>query len=182
MQQLDTSAVPESLGDLIEWCKEHDFCKALERHNDPLASYCLPLYTAFVIQVGYDIKPERQVIQINFASTWFLLNAVRAIETGWVIQLNGDATFGFCRADIDMIALCFCSFGGSNNPVCFSYIPHQSEGEKLYTKTYYEMQSAFMALLKAETRKACEFSTYMEMIKSRPELVKYLAGPRFKEN
>ena len=81
-----------------------------------------------------------------------------------------------------MIALGFCSFGGANNPVCFSYIPHQAEGEKLYTKTYYEMQSAVMALLKAETRKACEFSTYMKMPKSRPELVKYLAGPRFKEN
>ena len=44
------------------------------------------------------------------------------------------------------------------------------------------MQSAVMTLLKTETRKACEFSTYMKMLKSRPELVKYLAGPRFKEN
>ena len=69
-----------------------------------------------------------------------------------IVQLNGDATFGFCRADIDMIALGFCSFSGSNNPVCFSYIPHQSEGEKLYTKTCYEMQIAVMAVLKAETR------------------------------
>ena len=81
-----------------------------------------------------------------------------------------------------MIALGFCSFGGANNPVCLSYIQHQSEGEKLYTKTYYEMQSAVMALSKAETGKACEFSTYMKMLKSRPEVVKYLAGPRFKEN
>ena len=47
-----------------------------------------------------------------------LLNAVRADETGWTNQLNGDATFGFCRADIDMIALGSCSFGGANNHVC----------------------------------------------------------------
>ena len=121
----------ESLGDIIEWCKEHDFYKAVQRHNDPLVPYCLQLNTAFII--GFDIKTERQVIQINFASIWFLHNAIRAIETGWTNQLNGDATFGgFCRADIDMIALGFCSFGGSNNPVCFSYIPHQSKGEKLY--------------------------------------------------
>ena len=88
---------------------------------------------------------------------------VRAIETGWiqVVQLNGDATFGFCRADIDMIALGFCSFGGSNNPVCFSYIPHQSEGEILYTKTYFEMKSAIMAVFKAQTQKPCEFSIYI---------------------
>ncbi len=64
------------------------------------------------------------------------------------MQLNWDATFGFCRADIDMIALSFCSFGGSNNPVCFSYIPHQTEGEKLYMVAFFEMQQAVMAVLK----------------------------------
>ena len=80
------------------------------------------------------------------------------------MQLNWDATFGFCRADIDMIALGFCSFGGTNNLVCFSYIQHQSEGEKLYTKTYYGMQSAVMAVLKGQTRKPCKFSTYMQKI------------------
>ena len=61
MQQLDTTDVPESLSDLIEWCKKHDFNDALRRHNDPEDSYCIPLYTAFVI--GFDIKPERQLIQ-----------------------------------------------------------------------------------------------------------------------
>jgi hypothetical protein len=71
------------------------------------------------------------LIHINFANIWFLLNAVCAIETGWIVQLNGDVTFGFCRANIDMITLGFCSFGGSNNLVCFSYIQHQTEGEKL---------------------------------------------------
>ena len=81
-----TTVVPESLGDLIEWCKKHEFYNELQRHNDPEDSYCLPLYTAFVI--GYDIKPdsERQLIQINLANIWFLLDAVRAIETGWVVH------------------------------------------------------------------------------------------------
>ena len=57
MQQLDATAVPELLGEVIEWCKANDIYKALERRNDPHASYCIPLYTAFVI--GFDIKPER---------------------------------------------------------------------------------------------------------------------------
>ena len=127
--------MPESLGALSEWCKKHDFYDSLRRRNGPEDSYCIPLFTAFVI--GYYIKPDRQLIQINFANIWFLLNAVRAIKTGWAVQLNGDATFGFCYAYIDMIALGFCSFGGSNNPVCFSYIQHQSESEKLYTKSFF---------------------------------------------
>ena len=52
--------------------------------------------------------------------------SVCTIKTGWAVQLNGDATFGFCRTDIDVIALCCCSFGGSNNLICFSYIQHRA--------------------------------------------------------
>jgi hypothetical protein len=55
----------------------------MKRHDNPNDPYCILLYKAFVI--GMDIKPEYQVIHINFASVWFLLNAVRAIETGWVV-------------------------------------------------------------------------------------------------
>jgi hypothetical protein len=51
------------------------------------------------------------------------------------------------------IALGFCSFGGANNPVCFSYIQRQSEGEKLYTVTYFGMQKAVLSLLKANMDK-----------------------------
>ena len=179
-QQLDTSTIPESLGDLIEWCKDNDFFVALKRHDDPNDPYCIPLYKAFVI--GMDITPEYQVIQINFASVWFLLNAVRAIETGWVVQLNGNATFGFCRADINMIALSFCSFGGSNNPVCFSYIPHQTEGEKLYKVTFFEMQQAVMAVLKAKTVKDCEFSPCVRALKCRDHVATYLESEEFAAN
>jgi hypothetical protein len=140
----------------------------------------MPLFSAFVI--GSDIKAERQVIHINFSSVWLLLNAVRAIETGWVVQLNGDATFGFCRADVDMIALGFCSFGGANNPVCFSYIPRQSEGEKLYTVTYFGMQKAVMALLKANTEKDCEFTSCLKLLLGRPAVQQYLHSDEFSAN
>jgi hypothetical protein len=140
----------------------------------------MPLFSTFVI--GSDIKAERQVIHINFSSVWLLLNAVRAIKTGWVVQLNGNATFGFCRADIDMIALGFCSFGGANNPVCFSYIPRQSEGEKLYTVTYFGLQKAVMALLKANTYKDCEFSSCLKLLLGRPAVQRYLRSDEFSAN
>ena len=140
----------------------------------------MSLFADFVI--GSDIKTEYQVIHVNFANIWFLLNAARAIETGWVVQLNEDATFGFCRADIDMIALGFCSFCGSNNSVCFSYILHSTEGEKLYTVTFYEMQTAVMAVLKANTEKDCKSSTYIKSLKTRPNVVAYLDGQRFAAN
>jgi hypothetical protein len=55
-QQLDTSFVPESLGELIEWSRQHDFYAALKCHNDPNDPYCMSLYEAFVI--GMDIEPD----------------------------------------------------------------------------------------------------------------------------
>jgi hypothetical protein len=138
----------------------------------------MPLFSAFVI--GSDIKAERQLSHINFSSVWLLLNAVRAIETVWVVQLNGDATFGFCSAN--MIALGFCSFGGANNPGCFSFIQRQSEGEKLYTVTYFGMQKAILSLIKANTDKDCEFSSGLKLLLSSPHVQQYLDGEEFFAN
>ena len=87
LQKLAASTVPESLGELIGWCETNDFHAAVPRHNDPADEYCLPLFSVFVI--GHDIKPERQAIHVNLSSPWFLANAIRALESGWVMQLNG---------------------------------------------------------------------------------------------
>jgi hypothetical protein len=156
---------------IMEWCEKNDFYAALARHNNPAESSCMPLFSAFVI--GSDIKAERQLMHINFSSVWLLLNAVRAIETRWAVQLNWDATFGFCSANIDMNALDFCSFGGANNPVCFSYIPRQSKGEKLYAVIYFGMQKAVLSLIKANTDKDCEFSTCLKLLLGRPHVLKW---------
>ena len=130
MQKLAASTFSESLGELIGWCETNDFYAALRKHNDPADEYCLPLFSVFVL--GHDIKQERQAIHVNMSSPWFLANAIRALESCWVMQLNGDGTFGFCRAAVDMIGLSFCSMGGANHPACWSYIPHQGEGVLMY--------------------------------------------------
>jgi hypothetical protein len=51
------------------------------------------------------------MIQCLIFRRHFVLNAVRSIETGWGRgnQLNGDTTFGFCSANVDMMALGFNS-------------------------------------------------------------------------
>ena len=56
MQRLDTLVITESLGELIKWCKEHEFYAALQRHKDLDDPYCMPLFAAFVL--GSDIKAE----------------------------------------------------------------------------------------------------------------------------
>jgi hypothetical protein len=112
-----------------------------QRSERRLLSFSL---SAFVI--GSNIKPERQAIHINLSAPWFLLNAISALETGWVVQLKGNAKFGFCRPAVNMIGLDFCSMGGANHLACWSYISHQTEGELMYTVTYCEMERAVIAL------------------------------------
>ncbi len=65
--------------------------------------------------------------------------------------MNGDATFGFRNANVDMIWLGFNSMGCVNNPACWSFIPHPAKGEKTYTIIFYELQKAVISLLKAST-------------------------------
>jgi hypothetical protein len=77
-----------SIGQLAEWCELNLLSRALLRHNDPSDDYSLPLHESFVL--GYGIKPKRKLIQITVSSAHFALNALRALETGWVIQLNVD--------------------------------------------------------------------------------------------
>ena len=90
------------------------------------------------------------------------MNAVRALECGWGVQLNGNGTFGFCRAAVDMLGLGFCSMGGANHPALWSYIPHQTEGELMYTVTFREMERATLALLTANVDKQCDFTRYLK--------------------
>jgi hypothetical protein len=99
-----------------------------------------------------------------------------------MVQLNGDATFDFCSADIDMIALGFCSFGGSNNPGFSSYTPHQPKGEKLYKVTFFEIQKAVMAVLRANTDQDYGFSTCVRTLKSRDHVATYLGSEEFTAN
>ncbi len=176
-QKLDTSILQESLGELIGWCAAQDFYAALRKHNDPNDDYCLPLFF-FTPVIGSDIKPERQAIHVNLSAPWFLMNAICALETGWVLQLNGDATFGFCRAAVDMIGLGFCSMGGANHPACWSYIPHQTEGELMYTVTYREMDRAAIALFSANLDKKCEFTTCLKHLVVQPQVQENVASPK----
>ncbi len=95
--------VPESVGQLTEWCESRSLEAHLQRHNDPGDEYCLDLYQPYVR--GHDIKDMRAMIHFNVSLQHCALNAVHCMETGWGNQMNSDATFGFCSANVDMICL-----------------------------------------------------------------------------
>jgi hypothetical protein len=122
-------------------------------------------------------------VHINLTSLWFLFNLLRVIASGWVFQLNGDATFSFCRVAVDMIGLGVNSVGNHNHPVCWSIIPHNTEGELTYTGTFIEMQDAFLLLkdIKPCGKLDCEFCNCYKMLMQNENVIKYFAGDDFKE-
>ena len=85
-------------------------------------------------------------------------------------------TFGFCRSDVDMLGLGFCSMGGANHPARWSYIPHKGKGELMYTITFREMEKAALALLTANVEKRCEFSRYIKHLPSQPTVLRYMTS------
>jgi hypothetical protein len=65
-----------------------------------------------------------------------MFTILRVIASGWVFQLNGDATFSFCRVAVDMIGLGGNSVGNQNHPLCWSIIPHNTEA---HLAQYYQI-------------------------------------------
>ncbi len=57
--------------------------------------------------------------------------------------------------------------GAVDNPWCFSYIPHKTEGQLCNTTTVYHVQFVTIELLKAELcdDEDCEFCSVLLMLK-----------------
>ncbi len=71
--------VPETIGQVIEWCESLLLEHHLQRHNDPADEYCLDLHTTYVL--GNDIKDMRAMIHFNLVSPYFIFNVVLAMKT-----------------------------------------------------------------------------------------------------
>ncbi len=180
-QVLEVDKIPESLGELMEWCEKNAFYEALARHNDPSYSFCMPLFSALVI--GSDIKAKRQLIHINFSSVWLLVKC----SSGHRDQMGGAAQRG-CNFRVlprryrydcaQLLLLWWCQ----QSCLFLLYIPRQSKGENpsLYTVTYFGLQKAVLSLIKANTDKECVFSTCLKHLLSRPQ--QYLDSGDFLAN
>jgi hypothetical protein len=82
-------------------------------------------------------------------------------------------TFSFCRVAVDMIGLGVNSVGNHNHPLCWSIIPHNTEGELTYAGTFLELQEAAMLVNYIHTcpDPDCAFcNTYDEIMRN--DLVK----------
>jgi hypothetical protein len=164
MKQLDGPDIDSSYGSLQKFSEKFWFADLVACNNDREGDFHFDLFTPVVI--GRNLDAQGGIVHINLTSPWFLFNLLRVIASGWVFQLNGDATFSFCRVAVDIIGLGVNSVGNHNHPVCWSIIQHNTEGELTYTGTFIELQDAFLLAEDIHTCSniKCEFCNTYDML------------------
>ncbi len=75
-----------------------------------------------------------------------LLNIFRNIDAGWLLQLNGDASYKICRNTVALFFIGVKSLGHVKNPVCFAIIP-EIESAEICAGTYNAVKDAALLLL-----------------------------------
>ncbi len=91
--------------------------------DDP---YHFELFEAFVI--SRDINAKDDIVYLNLSSIGHILNVLRNIAAGWLLQLNGDASYKKCRNTVALYSIGVNSLGHVNNPVCFAITPETTDG------------------------------------------------------
>ena len=182
IQRLAGFAIDDSYGNLLKFSLENNWDTLIQKHNEEEDGFHLDLFAPVVL--AHEIEAARDIIHINISSPWWLLNAFRAINSGWAFQLNADATFNFCRRKVDMIGFGVNSIGGHNHPLCWSLIPDRAEGQTTYHQTYNELQRAVLLLedIKPCKAKRCEFCIALDAVLTHPRAEKYVDSPEFRNN
>ena len=80
-----------------------------------------------------------------------------------------------------MLVLGFCSMGGANHPAVWSYIPHQTEGELMYTVTFREMERQALSLLTVNVDKKCDFTRYFKYLLVQVGVQDYVKSDLFRQ-
>ena len=98
-----------SYGSLTQLAEAKWFLSLVERNNDLDDEYHFDLFSP--VDIGRDLQAANDILHLNITSPWFLLNVLRGIATGLILQLNGGTTFSFCKSAVDMIGFRVNSLG-----------------------------------------------------------------------
>ena len=103
--------------------------------------------------IGYSVDSSHQDIGsdagifIVMSSIWMLLNIGRALNTGWPLQIQGDAAFKVCAAALGVLGIGVDSLGASNHWLALALIPEERESAEMYKQTWIAISNAFHLLV-----------------------------------
>ena len=145
LEQLAHHNIDDSYGSLVRYAESKWFTTLLAQHNDEQSGFHFDLFQPFVI--GRNLDPDADIVYLSFSSIWHLSNFFRTIGTGWLFQVNGDATYKVCRRGVALYSLGVNSVPHINNPVCWAIIP-EIESKEVIQGTWRAVQTAAFMMIK----------------------------------
>ncbi len=77
-----------------------------------------------------------------------LMNPLKAMLSGWQVQIQGDVTFKVCREDVALLGFGVNSMGAKYNLCVLSLIPHSVEDQRAYSETWKAVNRSIEMLLR----------------------------------
>ena len=145
LEQLDNYKIDDSFGSLVRFAEAKWFESLIEEHNNPDSHFHFNLFEPFVISKS--LKAKDDIVYLNFSSIWHLCNFLRNLGAGWLLQINGDATYKVCRRGVAIYVIGVNSIPHVSNPVCFAVIP-EVESKKICQGTWRAVQQAAFMMMK----------------------------------
>jgi hypothetical protein len=83
---------------------------------------------------------------------------------------------------VAMLGFCVNSVGSHNHPLCWSIIPHQTEGELTYTGTSTELEEVFILSCGIRTCDSADYASCARLkeVRAQERAINYLASDAFK--
>ena len=158
------------------------FKTLLQQHNDEASDFHFKLFEPFVI--GRDLKAKDDIVYLNFSSIWHLLNFLRNIAAGWLMEIFGDATYKVCRRAVGIYSIGVNSIPHEFNPVCFAVIP-DSESKEVIQGTWRAAEAAAIMLIKEYkicAEEDCEVCARVRELMAMPLVRHYMTKQVFMED
>ena len=146
----------------------------------------LSLHLPYVI--GYSVDSSHQDIGksagifIVLSNIWMLLNIGRALNSGWPLQIQGDATFTVCAEAVGVLGIGVNSLGASNHWLALAIIPEDRESAEMYKQTWISISNAFHMLMTRYRkcyRAKCSVCEAVFSIKEQPHVQELLQDDDF---
>ena len=150
-----------------------------DRHNDDEDDYHLLLHDPFIVAHSID---ESSGVFMAISSFSMLMNPLKAMLSGWQVQIQGDVTFKVCREDVALLGFGVNSMGAKYNLCALSLIPQSAEDQRAYSETWKAVNRSIEMLLRKFKRcplKDCMLCDIITVILQAGEVQELLSQDHF---
>ena len=141
---------------------------------------CLQLFKAYVI--GEHIDAHADMVLFVMATPWMLLNFLRAMNSKWAQQIQGDVTGKASNAALNKMVIGVNSLGNHCNPLAYALIPDHTESQNSYEEVWKATAAAIRALMTRDVcdKVDCECCRCISELREQGEVRAYMSSPAFR--